>query len=53
MIVYVKFCSLMSIVSQANGKAKPCMVSEFFDKPYDAATEEVVKNCAGVAYNSV
>ena len=53
MVVYVKFCSLISAFSQANGKAKQCMVSEFFDKPYDAASEEVVKNCAGVAYNSV
>ena len=48
------FCSLMIIpISQANGKAKPCMVSEFFEKPHDPASEEIVKNVAGVAYNGV
>ena len=26
------------------------MVSEFFEKPHDTASEEIVKNCAGLAY---
>ena len=29
------------------------MVSEFFEKPHDPASEEIVKNVAGVAYNGV
>jgi len=34
----------------ASGNARPCMVSEFFEKPHDTASEEIVKNCAGLAY---
>ena len=26
------------------------MVSDFFEKPHDTASEEIVKNCAGLAY---
>ncbi|KAF8730042.1 hypothetical protein AX14_005772 [Amanita brunnescens Koide BX004] len=34
----------------ASGKVRPCMVSEFLEKPHDAASEEILKNCAGLAY---
>ena len=53
MVAYVMFCSLIILVLQANGKARPCMVSEFLEKPHDAASEEIVKNVAGVAYNGM
>ena len=50
MVVCAKFYSLITILPQASGKARLCMVSEFFEKPHDAASEEILKNCAGLAY---
>ncbi|KAK2464322.1 hypothetical protein APHAL10511_003779 [Amanita phalloides] len=33
-----------------SGKARPSMVSKSFEKAHDVASEEILKNCAGLAY---